>query len=319
MQEDLKKGIRILHDVDYVAVDIASGKIYNLFLKFLKKYSDNIVDCAAITGRNEDGLLRMLSNYQEYQNPPNWDQFKKNELAEVGKAVCQALGKEEGSHVFCITDDIFYQQRPGSYYNEFYREVEAQVLQKSNFIEANANLRSLAGQIDTRKEEFTLALCKGEDSRFNKGAQVEHYLSHVNDDHTTLYMDDVPENVLEVAKRNPKVISFFFDVKMGDDYNTQALGLAIKAANGDEEARKDLIKVTLEFKEFQTKFDSKEFKEINKISPNTSIADYLLCNLDNDNDWFKAVRRLLTPEEIKRVNNNFVKFEFTREFNLFAD
>jgi hypothetical protein len=133
-------------------------------------------------------------------------------------------------------------------------------------------------------------------------------------------MDDVPENVLEVAKRNPKVISFFFDVKMGDDYNKQALDLAIKAANGNEEARKDLIKVTLEFKEFKTKFDSKEFKEINKISPNTSIADYVGCQFeDGEQDWFQVVRKLLTPEQTLRVNNNFVKFEFTREVNSFAD
>ena len=124
----------------------------------------------------------------------------------------------------------------------------------------------------------------------SKGNQVKKYLISKGD-LKTIYVSENPNNVVEVAKKNPEVISFLYKAEMPDEYNKQALDLVISAVNEENEElktknRKLLIDAAVEYQEL-----SEKLKEISgSQTPNLDfIKTYANGFLEGD-DWFKAVK-----------------------------
>jgi len=300
---------RVLHDVDFVVVNNETGDVCQPFLSFLRDNRDKIADCAAITGRNEGALLRMFRKLESKEQTLDWNRWKNNRLSEVDKKICLALEKNQGEHVFCITDDIFHNKEPGYHYRSIYRERENEVLECDSLSDARRKQGLNNPKINQHEEAFLLSISANWDN-FNKGAQVEYYLRNSNENLTTLYMDDEPDNVLAVAKKNPEVISFLFNMEMNDGYNKQALDLAIKAANARGEERekicKDLIRAAIEFKTFHGA------KEV------SSTRDDLIKLVVKDNsiiDWFEVLRGNLSDNQKEIVKKEFQEAIVLRESN----
>ena len=335
LEEVPKKDIIFMTDADFCYVSNRTGEYNTATQECLKNNKDQVIHVAIITGRNATGLLGLLEKVQNLSES-NWNQFKQNGLDAVEKDIGFCLAGEGKSKlrssVICIPNDLIDDEngvrKPGQSYEKF---------RLSEIYSLNYDTPQIALQkfdelykkiklIDDDDKFAKMQIDKMTDPKpyGGKGDQVKFYLDSLPKDEVSsaakIYMDDVSDNVVEVFTKNPDVISVLNNIEMGHGYNKQALDLAIKAANAEEEEReqicKDLIRAAIEFKQFRIQFSKEEGRnKLNHEDEITGIKVSLESDINYTSNCFKVVRDRLDEGSKGIVEQEFKEAIALRESN----
>ena len=340
LEEAPKKDIIFMTDADFCYVSNRTGEYNDATQECLRDNSGQIIHVAIITGRNAADLRAFLNDNKKAQNlsGADWKEWKQNGLDAVEADIGSWLEKEGGgkklkTSVVCIPSDLILEKngsvkKPNYSFNNF-KLIKINALNQNSPAEARAHINKNDSEfiiVDNAFNDMRVKKILAGDHTFGaKGDQVKFYLESLPRKDVVsaakIYMDDVSDNVVEVFTKNPDVISVLNNIEMGPGYNKQALDLAIKAANAEEEEREktcqDLIRAAIEFKQFRTQF-SKEAgrKELNHEDEITEIKKNLQSDVDMKNgDWFKAVSERLNADSKAIVEQKFQEAIVLRKSN----
>ena len=332
-----KKNIVFMTDADECYVGNDTGEYNVATQECLSQNKAQIIKVAIITGRNATGLSSALKHAVDKNlSGADWEQWKQNGLDAIEKDILSKLKRKRKIDI-CIPNDLIedrvvngtnVSRKPGTSYDKF-RSHEVYSLNGASPQEALDRLNE-AGRSFTSDDgifgNMQMAKIEGGSLTFGgKGDQVKFYLNSLvgykERSVAKIYMDDRADNVVEVFEKNRDVISVLNNIEMGCKYNKHALDLAIKAANSNSEEeileiKKTLLKAALEYEQCSIRYTN--LKSENIVNSKTSIEDFVRWHLDDDCDWFKAVRKCLEKDQENTVKERLFKLGFPREPNLLA-